>query len=72
MKFFASKIIVDDVLLYGRTSENLLDYFRTVLDALKHHYTTLKIKKAQMVSIQVQVFKDECGSGWDTTFTVQK
>ena len=47
LKIFASKIIVDDVLLYGRTSENLLDYFRTVLDALKHHYTTLKIKRCK-------------------------
>ena len=43
-KFFAYKTIVDDVLLYGCTSRQLLDYFRTVVDVLKHHRATLKIK----------------------------
>ena len=42
----ASKIIVDGVLLYGRTSRQLLDYFITVLDVLKHHLSTLKLKSA--------------------------
>ena len=42
---FVSKIIVDGVLLYGRTAEQLLDYFRTVLDVLKRHCGTLKPKK---------------------------
>ena len=36
-----SKIIVDDVLLYGCIAEQLLDYFRTVLDVLKRHRATL-------------------------------
>ena len=44
---FASKIIVDGVLLYGRTSRQLLDYFITVLDVLKHHLSTLKLKKCK-------------------------
>ena len=42
---FASAIIVDGVTLYGSTSEQLVDYFRTVLDVLKHHHATLKLKK---------------------------
>ena len=45
LKNFASKIIYDDMLFYGRTAEQLLDYFRTVLYVLKHHHATLKLKK---------------------------
>ena len=41
----ASKIIVDDVLLYGRTADQILSYFGTVLYVLKHHHATLKLKK---------------------------
>ena len=40
----ASKIIVDDVLLHGRTAGQILDYFKTVLDVLKHHCATLNMK----------------------------
>ena len=43
----ATKIIVDNVLLYGCTSKKLLEYFRTVLDVLKHHLATLKLKKCK-------------------------
>ena len=43
----ASKIIVYGVLLYGRTAEQLLAYFRTVLGVLKHHCATLKLKKCK-------------------------
>ena len=53
LKNVASKIIVDDVLLYGRTSRQILDYFRTVLDVLKHHRATLKLKKCKC-------FQDSC------------
>ena len=45
LKMFASKIIVDDVLQYGRTDGHLLAYFRTVLYVLKHNRATLKLKK---------------------------
>ena len=45
LKCFASKIIVDDVLLYGITAEQLLAYFITVLDVIKHHRDTLKLEK---------------------------
>ena len=45
LKNVASKIIVGDVLLYGYTAEQILAYFRTVLDFLKHHRATLKLKK---------------------------
>ena len=47
MKNVASNIIVDDVLLYARTVGKLLDYFRKVLDVLKHHRATLKLKKCK-------------------------
>ena len=53
LKNIASKIIVGGVLLYGRTSEQILDYFRTVLDILKHHRATLKLKKLKW-------FQDRC------------
>ena len=43
-KNVASKIIVDDVLLYGRTVDQILAYFRKVLYLLKHHRATLKPK----------------------------
>ena len=46
-KAVASIIIIDDVLLYGYTAEQLLAYFRTVLDVLKHHHATLKLKKCK-------------------------
>ena len=47
LKNISSKIILDDVLLYVRTSEQLLDYFITVLDVLKHHPATPKIKRCK-------------------------
>ena len=46
-KNISSKSIDDDVLLYGRTYKQLLAYFRTVLDSLKHHHATLKLKKCK-------------------------
>ena len=45
LKNVASEIIVDDVLLYGRTSDKLLAYFIIFLDVLKHYRATLKMKK---------------------------
>ena len=48
LKMVASKIIFGDVLLYRCTSRQLLDYFRTVLDVLKHHRATLKLKKCKL------------------------
>ena len=53
LKNVTSKIIVNYVLLYGRTSRQILDYFRTVLDVLKHHCATLKLKKCKW-------FQDRC------------
>ena len=47
------RIIVDDVLLYERTDEQLLDYFSTVLGVLKHHCNTLKLKNCKC-------FQDGC------------
>ena len=47
LKFFALKIIVDNIALYGLTDEKLLDYFRTVLDVLKQHHATLKLKNCK-------------------------
>ena len=38
------KIIVNDVLLYGRTYRQLMAYFITLLDVLKHHCATLKLE----------------------------
>ena len=45
LKISASKIIVDDVSMYGRTAEQILDCFRTVMDVLKNHIITLKLKR---------------------------
>ena len=45
MENSSSKTIVDDLSLYGRTEEKLIEYFRTVLELMKHHHTTIKIKK---------------------------
>ena len=45
LKNVASKIIVDDVLLYGRTEGQLLSYLRTFRDVFKYHHATLKLKK---------------------------
>ena len=53
LKNVASKIIIDDVLLYGRTSKQLLVYLRTVLDVFKHHRATLKLRNCKSVSGQV-------------------
>ena len=43
LKNVASNIFSDGVLLYGRTNEQLLAYFRTVLGVLKHKWDTLKL-----------------------------
>ena len=45
LKNAALNIIFDDVLLYGPTARQILAYFITVLDVLKHHRNTLKLKK---------------------------
>ena len=47
LKNVASQIIVDYVLLYGSTAMNILVCFRTVLDVLKRHHSTLKLKKCK-------------------------
>ena len=52
-EIFCIKIIVDGVLLYGHTSGQLLDYFRTVIDSLKHHLTALKL-------IRCKWFQNRC------------
>ena len=54
LKNVASKFIVDDVLLYGRTAEKLLSYFKKVLDLPRHHCYTLKLKRCKW-------FQDMCG-----------
>ena len=48
LKIVASKIIVYDVLLYGCTSEQIISYFKTVLDVLKRNRDTLKIKNCKL------------------------
>ena len=48
-----SKIIVDDGLLYERTENQILAYFRTSLYVLKHHCATLKLKYCKC-------FQDRC------------
>ena len=49
----ASAIIVDDVLIYERTSKQILSYFRTEPDILKHHHETQKLK-------MLKWFPDRC------------
>ena len=44
LKNIASEIVVDNVLLCGCTTKHILAYFRTVLDVLKHHHNTLRLK----------------------------
>ena len=46
LKNVASRFIVDDVLLFGITANQLLEYLRTVLDLLKHHRVIIKLKSA--------------------------
>ena len=41
------------MLLYGRTYEQLLAYFGTIMDVLKHHRTTPKLKNRKW-------FQDRC------------
>ena len=48
-----SKVIVDDVLVYGRDQEQLLKYFEAVLDILKHCRATINLKKCKW-------FQDNC------------
>ena len=47
LKNVAPNIIVDDVLLYGRTAKQHIAYLRIVLDVLRHHHATLKLKKCK-------------------------
>ena len=61
LKNTASKIIVDGVLLYGRTARQIIAYFITVMDFLSHHRATLKLKRCKW-------FKYRCEfSGLDVT-----
>ena len=53
LKNIASKITVDDVLLYVCTAKQLLSYFRAFLDILKHQQYTLKPKNCKL-------FQDRC------------
>ena len=47
LKNILSEIIVDDVLLYGRTAKHLIAYSITVLEVLKHDHATLKLKRCK-------------------------
>lgn len=42
-----SKVIVDDVLIYGRKKDQLLQYFRSVLNVLKHYRATINLRKCK-------------------------
>ena len=53
IKDCGSKVIVDDVLVYGRDQEQLLNYFQAVLDILKHYRATINLKKCKW-------FQDRC------------
>ena len=44
---YGSKVIVDDVLLYAETENELLQYFRIVLEVLQHHSVTIKLNKCK-------------------------
>ena len=44
-----SKVIVDDMLVYGRDPDSLLRYFKVVLEVLKHHRATVKLQKCKWV-----------------------
>ena len=52
-KNVASNFFVDDMLYYGQIAKQLLEYFRTVVDVMKHHQNTLKLKKCKW-------FQDRC------------
>ena len=41
------KKIVDNVFLYGRTSFQILSYFRTIIYVLKQHCDRLNLKKCK-------------------------
>ena len=45
LKNVASEIIVDDVLLYGIKVKKLIEYFRTVMEILKHYRATINLKR---------------------------
>ena len=63
MKNVASKIIVDDVLLHGRTDDKIISYFRTFLDVLKHHCATLKLKKCKWYQDKCKVLGMDVAAG---------
>jgi hypothetical protein len=48
-----SKVIVDDVLLYGDSVKSLLAYFRCFLEVLQEHRATINLKKCKW-------FRDRC------------
>ena len=48
-----SKVIVDNVLVFRRDPDSLLQYFRVVLEVLKHHHATIKLQKCKW-------FRDQC------------
>ena len=68
----ASKIIVDDVLLYGRTVSNILAYFRTVLNILKHPCTKLRMKNRKWFQDRYKFVGMEMASGGKNPCTVQR
>ena len=47
IKDCGSKVIVADVLVYDRYQEQLLQYFQTVLEILKHYWVTIDLKKCK-------------------------
>ena len=53
LKNVVSKTIVDDVLLYVIIANQLLEYFKTVLNFLKHHHAKLKLKN-------IKLFQERC------------
>ena len=50
------KNIVDSIFVYRSTSDQLLSYFRTVLDVLKHHRDTLNMKECKIFNTGTSLY----------------
>ena len=53
IKDFGSSVIVDNVLVFGRTKDELLRYFKCILEVLMYYRETINLRKCKW-------FQDKC------------
>lgn len=59
-----SKVYIDDIIIYSDTFEEHIDHLKQVLDILKQHGLTVKVKKCKLVKDSLDFLGHKIGKGF--------